>query len=200
MKSLAQFLILVFLSPAVFAADSLDSINLGLGGFVPTMPHCDAKVYLAEYEHLTSPNVSVLGRWSGVGYRYDDNMYRESGRLQGVEVGMRHYSADNMQGFFYGGSIGLWSGHWSYTRNVGMISQWQGNSTSKSLRVNIEIGDRIPIGNSSFSVMPEISMGKFITRNSCDYTAPASMIGLSCNQKSEVDYYLFLGVILGAQF
>lgn len=201
--SLAQYLIPVVISwatmPVATGAELTDSVNLGLGGVNP-MPHCNAKVYLIEYEHQITPVIAALGRGSGVKYWFDDGQYQEDGRLRGLDAGIRYYPAGGMLGLFIGGSLGYWRGDWTFFQNKGTPAGWQGKAGSNSLRLNFEVGDRIPIPGTSVSVMPELSFGKFFSSMSCDATAPASRHGMPCSQSSEVDYYIFLGVTAGIAF
>src|SRR5512143_3683040 len=115
-SSLAQCLVLIIVgmsAPGASNAESADSINLGLGGLNP-MAHCNATVYLIEYEHPLTPTTTILGRGSGVNYRYNNGVYLEDGSLRGLDVGVRHYRAGGMQGFFVGGSLGYWKGDWTF--------------------------------------------------------------------------------------
>lgn len=181
------------------AAESRDSINLGLGGLNP-MPHCNALVYLVEYEHPLSPTMAILGRGSGVNYRFNNGNYLEDGRLRGLDIGARYYRAGGMQGIFWGASLGYWGGDWTFIQHQNAPYQWQGSATSHSLRLNFELGDRIPIQGTSISIMPEANLGKFFSSRSCVATAPASLTGTPCSQRSEVNAYLFFGVTIGMTF
>jgi hypothetical protein len=64
----------------------------------------------------------------------------------------------------------------------------------------VDLGGRFPIGSSPVSIMPALNVGKFFSSTSCDYTAPASRVGTSCSQESEVEYYFFLAVTVGIGF
>ncbi len=203
MKSpFVQFLLLtiiVMVPSCASGAESADSINLGLGGLNP-MAHCDATVYVIEYEHSLNPTIAVLGRGSGVNYKFDNGHYLEDGGLHGLDVGARYYRAGGMHGFFVGGSLGYWKGDWIFTQNQHTTSQWEGKANSNSLRLNVEFGDRIPIQGTNVSIMPEVNLGKFFSRRSCEATAPFPLVGTQCNQKSEVNVYLFFGVTFGLAF
>lgn len=179
-----------------FTAESMDSINFGYGGINP-LPHCDTKIYIIEYEHLYTPSIAVLGRGSVVNYKFDDGSYQENGKIRGLDIGARYYGAANMQGFFAGGSLGYWGGHWPFIRDMNRPTESQGSAQTHSFRLNFDIGDRIPIQIMNISIIPEVNLGKFFSSNSCEYTTPASRIGTQCNQKSEVDYYLFVGIVIG---
>lgn len=201
-NSIAQcliFIIVITVAPVASGSESVDSINLGLGGLNP-MAHCDAKVYIIEYEHLLTPTITILGRGSGVHYRYDNRQYLEDGRLRGMDVGARYYSAGGMQGFFVGGSLGYWTGDRTFIQYQNTPVQWQGKGNSDSIRLNFDLGDRIQIRGTNISIMPEASLGKYFSSLSCEATAPASRIGTPCNQKSEVNYYIFIGMTVGVAF
>jgi hypothetical protein len=201
-RSLAQFIILAVVWMVPFGASDAEpasSINLGLGGINP-MPHCNALVYTIEYEHPLTRTVTILGRESGVNYHYDDGIYKEDGNIPGLDVGIRSYSSDGMRGFFWGSSLGYWAGNWTFIQDKNRPTERQGNSSSHSLRLNIEIGDRIPILSTNISIMPEVNLGKFFSSSSCEYSAPALRVGTPCSQKSEVNYYIFAGVTAGITF
>lgn len=193
------YILIGTISPMASGVEVTDSINLGIGGVNP-MPHCDAKVYLIEYEHLLAPKTSILGRGSGVNYRYNDGSFMEEGGLRGMDIGTRHYASAGMRGFFWGGSLGYWTGDRSFIQYQNSPLQWQGNGNSKFIRLNIDLGSRIPIQGTNISIMPEAHLGKFFSSLTCETTAPASQAGTPCNQNSEVDYYIFFGVTVGASF
>lgn len=203
MKSLvAQSLVLVVsstLAQSGTAAEPVNAINIGYGGLNP-MPHCDARVYTVEYEHLITPAMVILGRGSSVKYTSDSSDYLEDGTLRGVDIGARYYRAGRMQGLYTGVSLGYWENDWSFTKNRDAANRIQGEAISYAVRLNLNLGYRIPLHDSAISIMPEINLGTFFTSSSCDYTAPESMVGNSCKQNSEVDGYLFAGVTLGMAF
>ncbi len=200
--SRAQFLALAVagaIAPLALAAEPADSINLGLGGLNP-MAHCNATVYVIEYEHPLTPTMSILGRGSGVDYRFNNGSYLEDGTLRGLDIGARYYRAGGMHGFFMGTSVGRWKGDWTFTQYQNSPAQWEGKAKSNSVRLNFEFGDRIPVEGTKISIMPEANLGKFFATRSCQATAPASQIGQPCDQKSEVNAYIFFGVTVGFAF
>lgn len=203
MKSyLAQFLFLVIagtMALGASGAEFADSVNLGIGGLNP-MAHCNAKVFIIEYEHQLTPVTAFVGRGSGVNYRYNDGHYLEDGRLRGVDFGARYYPAGGMQGFFVGGGLGYWSEGRTFIQYQNTPSQYQGKASSYAPRLNVDVGDRIPIRGTSVSIMPEVNLGKFFSPSSCEITAPASQVGMPCSRKSEVNYYVFAGVAVGVAF
>jgi hypothetical protein len=105
-----------------------------------------------------------------------------------------------MKGFFIGGTLGYWTADWTFTHNKGRSDEFLGKGNSDSIRANVDIGGRFPIGSSPVSIMPALNVGKFFSSTSCEYTAPASQVGTSCSQESEVEYYLFLAVTAGIRF
>lgn len=179
--------------------ESAQSINLGIGTS-NILPDCKATIYLVEYERMGGSKISILGRISQVDYKFDDGEHVEDGKPRGGDIGARHYSSGRMQGFFFGGSLGYWEADWTFTRNKGLPDQYQGEGRSNSLRANLEIGGRYPIGSSSVSIMPAFSFGRFFSSTSCEYTAPAARSGAPCNEESEVEDYAFLAVIAGIAF
>jgi len=188
------------MTPGPVFAEPENSINLGIGGVVQTMPHCRATLYIVEYEHMIDSKIAVLGRGSELHYKFDDGAYLEDGRPRGVDIGARYYPAGGMHGFFIGGTLGYWTADWTFTHNKGASDEYLGKGTSESIRANVDIGGRFPIGSSSVSIMPALNFGKFFSSTSCDYTAPASRVGTPCSQKTEVEYYLFLAVTAGIAF
>src|SRR5512135_2480000 len=187
--SRAQFLALVVAGlsvPWASAAETANSINPGLGGLNP-MPHCNATIYVIEYEHSLTPTTAILARGSGVDYKFNNGNYLEDGTLRGLDIGARYYRAGAMQGFYTGASVGRWKGDWTFIQNQSSPAQWEGKARSNSVRLNFEFGDRIPVDSSKISIMPEVDLGKFFATRSCEATAPASQIGQPCDQKSEVN-------------
>ncbi len=202
-RSLAQCVVtfvIVGLAAPAFAAEPTDSVDLGVGGFIRTMPHCDAKVYILEYEHLVTPTVALFGRGSEVVYRFDNGEYVETGRPRGLEFGARYYPGGDMRGFFVGASLGYWRTDWDFLHNKARVDQYTGAASSNSVRVNFDIGDRILIPGTKVSIMPQLDLGNFFSSTSCAITQPASQVGTPCNQKSEVGMYYFLGLVVGIAF
>lgn len=187
------------MTPGTVFAEPANSLNLGLGGVIQTMPHCRAKVYILEYEHMLGPTIAFLGRGSGVDYKFDDGKYLEEGRPRGVDVGARFYPDGGMQGFFIGGTLGYWMSDWTFTNYQHRPDEVSGKGTSDSVRANLDMGWRFPV-SSSLSVMPQMNVGRFFSNTSCDYTAPASRVGTSCSQDTEVKFYFFLAVTVGIGF
>jgi len=187
-------------APGTIFAKPANSVNLGIGGVMQTMPHCKANLYIVEYEHMLDSKVSVLGRGSALHYHFDDGKYLEDGRPRGADIGARYYLAGDMKGFFIGGTLGYWTADWTFTHNKGRSNEYQGKGNTDSLRANLDIGARFLIGSSSVSIIPALNIGKFIESTACEYTSPASSVGISCSQQSEVDYYLFLSVMAGIAF
>ncbi len=187
--------------PEAVFAETENSINLGFGGVPRLMPHCKANVYILEYEHMLSGSkFTVFGRGSEVDYRFDDGIYVEEGKPRGADVGARYYLAGGMKGFSIGGSVGYWTADWTFINNKGTVYELRGRGENDSLRANIDIGGRFPIGSSSVSIVPAFNIGKYFSSLSCEYTAPVSWIGTACNQDTEVHAYMFLSVTVGIGF
>lgn len=187
-------------TPGALFAEPANSLNLGIGGVVQTMPHCRADLAIIELEHMLDPRIAILGRGSALHYKYDDSAYLEEGRPMGVDVGARYYPAGGMKGFFIGGSLGYWTADWAFTHNLGTAKEYTGKGNTESLRANVDIGARFPISSSSVSIMPAMNFGRFFSSTSCEYTAPSSRAGASCSEKTEVEYYMFLAVTAGVVF
>lgn len=186
--------------PGTLCAEPEDSVNFGFGGVPKLMKHCDAEVYIVEYEHMLSGSkFTVLGRGSMVDYKFDDGVYVEQGQPRGVEVGARYYFSGGMKGFLIGGTVGYWMSDWKFIDYEGTVNESRGNAESKSLRVNLDIGWRAPIG-SSVSITPTLNIGKFVPSTTCEYTSPASRVGTPCNEETKVKSYLYLAVMAGIGF
>lgn len=187
--------------PGAVFSETANSVNLGFGGVPKLMKHCDADVYIVEYEHMLSDSkFTVLGRGSEVVYRFDDGIYREEGKPRGGDVGMRYYFSGGMKGYFIGGTVGYWTSDWTFTSDKGQPTEARGTGDSDSVRANVDIGGRFPVGSSSVSIVPALNIGKFFSSTSCEYTAPASRVGTPCSQDSEVKAYVFLAVTVGIGF
>jgi hypothetical protein len=188
------------MSPGTVFAESENSVNIGVGAASHILPHCTATIFLVEYERMLGSKIAVLGRGSGVHYKFDDGTYVEEGRPKGIDVGVRYYPSGGMKGFFIGGALGYWVADWTFTADKGMTFESQGKADNKSIRADVDIGGRFPIGSSTVSILPVVHIGKFFTSTSCEYTAPASRVGTPCSRDSEVDYYAFLAVLVGVGF
>lgn len=180
-------------------AETLNSVNLGAGGG-QLMKHCEAGVYLAEYERVLGARTTVVARATRVNYTFDDGRYRESGQPRGLDAGLRLYPSGVMKGFFAGASIGRWWWDWRFIDDKGRSSESRGDAELKAFRVNLEFGARIPLGPSSISLMPVVNVGKYLSSQSCDYTAPPSRVGTDCTLTSEVKAYVFWSVLAGIAF
>jgi len=187
------------MAPRTVFAEPGNSVNLGIGES-NFLPHCRATIYLLEYEHMLGPKIAAVGRVSEVDYTFDDGEHREHGRPMGADIGARYYFSGGMKGFFIGGLLGYWESDWTFTHNKSLPGEFQGTGHSKSLRANVDIGGRIPIGSSSVSIMPALNFGRYFSSSSCDFTAPASRVGTACNEDSEIVFYAFLAVTAGIAF
>jgi hypothetical protein len=185
--------------PGTLCAEPVNSINFGIGTS-NFLPHCKADIYLIEYERMIGSKISALARGTGVHYTYDDGEHVEDGRPKGADIGARYYFSGGMKGFFLGGSVGYWEADWAFMRNKNLPDQYQGNGHSDSIRANVDIGARYPIGASSVSIMPVLSFGRFSSDTTCEFTAPASRVGTACNEESEVENFAYLAVTVGIAF
>jgi hypothetical protein len=181
-------------------AEPTHSFNLGYGGVVQTLPHCRLNVYIAEYERMLNSKIAVLGRISEVQYWSDDGKYKEQGRPWGVDIGARYYFTGDMKGFFVGGTVGYWTADWTFNSSIGQWDEATGKGTSESLRANVDIGGRFPIGSLPVSIMPAFNIGRYFSSTSCEYTTPAFLVGTTCSQDTEVEFYSFLAVSVGIGF
>ncbi len=185
--------------PERVSGEPSNSVNLGIGTS-DILPHCRATLSLLEYERVLVPKITALARGSGVHYRFDDGEHVEEGRPRGADVGARYYFSGGMQGLFIGGSLGYWRSDWTFTHYKDTPRQFQGAATSESIRLNVDIGGRYPIGSSPVSIIPALDVGRFFTRTSCEFTSPASLVGTPCSEDSEVREYVFLAVSAGIEF
>lgn len=183
-------------SPAISPPASLSVV---IGGFPRTMPHCKAHVFSLEFERAYSKKNSLVLRASGVPYHYDDGVYQENGRINGLDLGARHYRGANLTGLYAGASLGYWTSDWSFIR-ITDPGRPQGTASSVSARLNLEFGDRILLNDAGFFITPQVNLGKFFSSRSCTYTGPASMAGMPCSQRSEVTGYWFVGIGAGVMF
>ena len=187
--------------PGTVFAQTSDSVNFGFGGVPGLMNHCDSNVYIFEYEHmLADSKFTVLGRGSEVDYQFDDGIYREEGKPRGVEVGARYYFDGGMTGFFIGGTVGYWTADWTVTSDKGTVNEAQGKGDADSIRANVDMGGRFPLGSSAVSIVPALNIGKYFSSTSCEYTVPALLIGTACSQDTKVQAYIFLSVMVGIGF
>jgi hypothetical protein len=188
------------MNPGGLCAEPESSVNLGIGAASKILPHCTATIFLVEYERMYGPKLTVLGRASGVDYRFDDGTYREDGRPRGVDVGVRYYPSGGMRGFYFGGALGYWKADWTFTEYRGQPSESQGKGDFKGVRADVDIGGRIQTASPRVSILPALHFGRFFSSNACEYTAPASRVGTSCSRESEVTSYAFLAVTVGIAF
>lgn len=198
-KNIIVSAVVLWISLWTSSVESKDSINLGYGGINP-MPHCHAEVYNIEYEHQLTQTFSILGRGSRVNYKDDDEEYQEDGKLRGLDVGTRYYFTGDMHGFFAGGSLGYWTDHWTSIGDKNRLAEWRDKASSKSLRVNADVGYRFPIPNTNISIIPQLNFGKFFSSSTCEFTAPSSRVTTPCSETSVVNYYLFIGAAVGIAF
>lgn len=175
------------------------SLSVVIGGFPRTMPHCDAHVFSLEFERAYSEKNALVLRASGVPYHFDSSSYRENGRLNGLDIGVRHYRGAGLSGLFAGASLGYWTSDWSFVR-FGDPGQPRGTARSVSARLNLGFGDRIVLNDAGFFITPQVNLGKFFSSRSCTYTGPASLAGQPCTQSSEVTGYWFIGLGAGVTF
>jgi hypothetical protein len=186
-------------TPGTLLAEPRNSVNFGIGAS-NFLPHCKATIYLVEFEHKLGSKISALARVSEVHYTFDDGEHVEDGRPKGADIGARYYLSGGMKGFFIGGLLGYWRTDWTFLHNKNLPDEFQGKAHSNSLRANIDIGGRFPIGSSSVSIMPSLNFGRYFSSRSCEFTAPASRIGTACSEDSEVTNYAFLAVTVGIAF
>lgn len=186
-------------TPRTVVAEPANSVNFGIGAS-NFLPHCKGTIYLIEYEHMLGPKISILGRLSEVHYTFDDGEHIEDGRPKGADIGARYYPSGGMKGFFIGGLLGYWEADWTFTHNKDLPDEFHGKGHSNSIRANVDIGGRFPIGSSSVSIMPALNFGRYFSSTSCEFTAPASRVGTACHEDSEVTFYAFLAVTAGIAF
>lgn len=182
---------------AALAEDN--SINFGGMGIVA--PDASGSVFYGEYERLMNKNLSLFVRLGSLDYSYDDGEYTEDGDGPGIDVGVRRYSSgDGMKGFYFGGAVGIWTTDWTYTDTYYVTTSpyYSGKGDSTALKVDFEIGGRIPMGSSNWSFIPSFHIGSFIgVDDECNST---SVPGADCGVESEVGIYSLLGLGFGVEF
>lgn len=181
--------------PGSAVAQPKNSINLlfaGLGG-----GDLSASAIGVEYERLLNDHLSIMGRYAGLDYTFDDGTYEEKGDDSGFDVGVRLYtSGRGMRGFFIGGNIGVWTSDWTWIDDKGTFFQTAGKGTTDSFKVEFEIGGRIPLGSEHVSLTPAAHIGSFVGQDS----SCVNYNGSPCVQDTEAGFYVLLGVSLGVAF
>lgn len=66
--------------------------------------------------------------------------------------------------------------------------------------MNLDLGYRFLIRDTNLSILPKLNVGRFFSTSSCDYTGPASQVGVKCDQQSVVNNYIYAGINLGLDF
>ena len=186
-------------TPGTVFAEPANSVNFGVG-MSNFLPHCKATIYLVEYERLLGANITGLARVSEVHYTFDDGEHVEDGRPRGADLGARYYFSGGMKGFYVGGLLGYWRANWTFTHNKNLPIEVHGTGHSNSIRANVDIGWRFPIGGSAVSITPMFNIGRYFSHTSCQFVSPASRVGTACNEESEVTNYAFLAITAGIGF
>ncbi|OGW37920.1 MAG: hypothetical protein A2X58_01170 [Nitrospirae bacterium GWC2_56_14] len=193
------FALVVMALPGSVWAEQDNSINIGGLGLVG--PDLSASAFIVEYERHMGSGMSVFGRVGVLDYSFDDGWYKEDGDGPGFDIGIRKYMGSNgMKGFYLGGTVGIWTTEWTFTDNdygTGSI-YYRGKGDTTSLKVDIEVGGRFPLGSSPVSLMPSLHVGNFFNIDStCTST---SVPGADCGNESEVGFYGLLGLSMGIAF
>lgn len=205
MKKIVVVAVGVLLCLAGVAAPALaEDQSINFGGMGLFGPDVSASVFYAEYERMLNDNHSMFIRLGSLDYDYDDGWYEEEGDGPGVDFGIRRYaSGDGMKGFFIGGTVGIWTTDWSYIDRDYPSSgnpYYSGEGSSTALKIDFEVGGRIPMGSSNVSFIPSFHIGSFISiDDECSSTVPG-FIGQDCGNESEVGFYGLLGLALGVAF
>jgi hypothetical protein len=180
--------------PVSALAQNKNSINVTVAGAAAA--DTTASAFLLEYERLITPKLSVLGRGTFLKYKYDDSVYVEDGKGTGIGLGVRFYpSGQGMKGFYVGGVIGTFASKWDFTDDKGTAAQTQGEGDSFG-----EVGYRFLLGQ-HVTLTPAFNFGSWIGGDSnCDYTAPPSRVGTTCDKESELGFYGTISLSLGIAF
>jgi hypothetical protein len=193
------FILSIAAFPGSAGAASRNSINLGGLGLVG--PDLTAYALQVEYERLLGNGVSLFGRTGFLNYSYDDDIYEEDGDGPGLDIGVRKYfGRDEMKGFYIGGSLGIWKVDWTFTdHSYSTSSPWfSGKGDSTALKLDLEIGGRIPLGSSPLAIRPSFHVGHYFDLDeSCSST---SVPGADCGADSELGFYAVLGLAVGISF
>jgi len=193
------FALVVMALPGPVSAAQDNAINIGGLGLVG--PDLSASAFIVEYERHLGSGMSVFGRVGVLDYSFDDGWYKEDGDGPGFDIGIRKYMGSNrMEGFYLGGTVGIWTTSWTYTdTDYSTFSQYySGKGDTTSLKVDLEVGGRFPLGSSPVSLMPSFHLGNFFSiDNTCTSTVVA---GADCGNESEVGFYGLLGLSVGIAF
>jgi hypothetical protein len=193
------FALSVMAIPGPVRAAQDNSINIGGLGVVG--PDLSASAFFVEYERHMGSGMAVFGRVGVLDYSFDDGWYKEDGDGPGFDVGIRKYMGSNsMKGFYLGGTLGIWKTSWTFTdKNYGPGSiYYSGKGDTTSLKVDLELGSRFPLGSSPVALMPSFHVGHYFTMDStCTST---SVPGADCGNEGEVGFYGVLGLSVGIAF
>lgn len=186
--------------PGTCFAQAKNSINLGGAGLAGV--NISASVFFLEYERLLVSKLAILGRAGAADYTYDDGTYVEKGKPQGIDVGVRVYPLEDnrMKGFFFGGSAGYWKTDTTWTDDKGKTYETRGETNSKAIRTEAEVGYRFNLGTETISLMPAAHIGHYLsTDESCKYTS-ANRANQSCDKHSQLGFIAFFSLSLGVAF
>jgi len=185
--------------PVGALAQNQNSINISFAGAAAA--DTTASAFLVEYERLITSTVSVFGRGTFLKYKFDDNVYVEDGKGTGIGLGARFYPAGGgMKGLYIGGGIGTFASKWDFTDDKGTSFETKGDGDSFAIQWGGEVGYRFMLGKNA-SLTPAFNFGSWIGGDSnCDYTAPASRVGTTCDKESELGFYGTISLSLGIQF
>lgn len=185
--------------PVGALAQNKNSINMTFAGAAAA--DTKASAFLAEYERLVIPKLSVFGRGTFLKYKFDDNVYEEDGKGTGIGLGVRFYpGGQGMSGFYVGGVIGTFASKWDFKDDKGTAAQTQGEGDSFAIQWGAEVGYRFKLGQ-HVTLTPAFNLGSWIGGDSsCDYTAPPSLVGTTCDKESELGFYGTISVSLGIAF
>jgi hypothetical protein len=195
----ALFVLVVMALPGPAFAALDNSINIGAVGVIG--PDLSASAFLMEYERHLGGGMSVFGRVGVLDYSFDDGWYKEDGNGPGFDVGIRKYMGGRgMKGFYLGGTLGIWKTDWTFTdTNYGSGSiYYSGKGDSTSLKVDLEVGGRFPLGSSPVALMPSFHVGHYFNIDStCTST---SVPGADCGNEGKVGFYGVFGLSMGIAF
>ena len=116
---------------------------------------------LVEYERALTNKFALAGRIGNMKYSYSDDDYEEDGSGPGLQVSAKFYPGeDQLQGFYFGGGLGLWQMDGDSTDDKG--TRWQSSKSfsTQNTEIHGELGWRI---GEDIQFSPSLQVGTFLS-------------------------------------